>query len=344
MTTMTQGRTDIHRPSSPDFDPEAYDCLGVWDNNPEWPNPEATRRRLDIVNGLIAEGYRCGSHGMGQCGHCGAYIRYAALMAREDVKEWIWVGETCLDGRFEMIKTEFDQARKQGKLDRERMLVKAAWEALCDANPSFAYATYADDIALTLRAQAHDLGLDTAKLYGDAHLSASGVNWGLDTMHDIARKARRYGSASPKQVALVHRILDEVEGKWAAYVEGALAKKENPPTPVPTGRVVVEGTILSLKYVDGYFEGQSVCKMLVQADAGWRVYGTQPAAFGLSSHYDEELDYYVSDPGAEVGDRVRFTATIKRSEGDADFAFYSRPAKPEILQRRSVGYKDGFDG
>jgi len=331
---VSNGAVVTSRPA-PEFDPQAYDCHGVWDLRPEWPDPIATEGRLREVNDLVARGFRCGSHGSFQCGHCGhAGIRYAALMARADVKEYIWVGETCLDARFTLEKAEFDQLRRQAKLDREAQRVKTTWLAACTRSPVLAYATYAENIQAGMEREAQHLGLNRDGFFGVDHLFAARVSWGLNTAHDIARKARRYGEATDRQLALLARIMRETEEKWAAYLADELAKKALPPAPpVPEGRQVFEGVVLSFKVVDGYFEGKSVIKMLVQADEGWRVYGTMPAALGYQTHQDAEGEWH-SVEIVGVGDRVRFTATLKRSDRDHDFGFYSRPTSAEIVARR----------
>jgi hypothetical protein len=125
---MNITRTDVHRPASADFYPELYRCVGVFDTQSEWPDDRVAR--IEAVNALIAQGYRSGHGSSSQCGHCGAYIRYAALMAREDVHEWIYVGETCLGGRFEMTKVEFDTLRKNAALNGERIARRAKVEAV----------------------------------------------------------------------------------------------------------------------------------------------------------------------------------------------------------------------
>lgn len=121
----------------------------------------------------------------------------------------------------------------------------------------------------------------------------------------------KYGKWSEGQAAAVERIFqkdEEWERKRAAEREAAL--------PVPTGRIVIEGQVLKIERRESDFGVQY--KMLVKADDGWAVWGSQPK--GL---WD-----------AEIGDRVRFTATIEASEKDPKFGFYSRPTKAEILERK----------
>src|SRR4051812_12119849 len=104
--TMT--RTDIHRAASADFDPEAYDCFGVFDIATEaadfvGPTPAQT------VSRLVTEGWSFSGapHGGGQCSHCGTRLRYVALMGHRDTKTLMYIGETCLDNRFSLTKGEF---------------------------------------------------------------------------------------------------------------------------------------------------------------------------------------------------------------------------------------------
>ena len=78
---------------------------------------------------------------------------------------------------------------------------------------------------------------------------------------------------------------------------------------VPTGNVEIEGTIKTVKFVEAY----GSYKIRVVSDAGWAVWGTLPKAIRR----------------AEVGDRVRFTATVEPSKDDATFGFFKRPRNPE---------------
>jgi hypothetical protein len=326
MTTIE--RNDIHRPSAPEFDPAAYSLAGVFDLNPDYPNPTSVAYRLKLINDLIARGFRCGAHGMGQCGHCGAYIRYAALMVREDAKQWIWIGETCLDGRFAMSKPEFDKLRKQAALDRARQAKLSAFRVLCEEHPAMAYATYSHNIEIGMEQESHDLAragslrpVRDSRLAADDYVLASGLTWGLHTMADIAAKSRKYGEASDKQIALVARIVAEQESKWDSYLDRMTVKADEAPaaTLQVTGkRQVIEGTIISRKEVeDPYsYHGGTTWKMLVELADGTRVYGTEPSAFETSK-----------------GDKVRFAAAVKVSDKDPSFGFYSRPTQFEITER-----------
>lgn len=235
-------RTDIHRPGCLAFDPEAYRCVGVFDGKPDPLSNEGPRRQ-QAVAALVDQGFRFGAGSSSQCGHCGTAIRYGALMVRDDVKEFIFVGEQCLDNRFmSLTKDQFHALRRQAKLNSER--VKKA-----------------DLVAQVL---ANNPGLEQA-LTTDHHI-----------VDDIAYRLRNTGSISAKQIALVFKIQKqeaeraerrrEQEAKAAALLAAGVQ--------VPEGRVTVTGTVLSKKGQDTAYG--FVVKMLVESDEGWKVWGTVP--------------------------------------------------------------------
>src|SRR5947209_12916370 len=253
MSTAT--RSDRHRPSAPEFDPQDYDCMGVFDLAPEWGDNGS---RMATVNQLLERGYRFASHQAGGvCGHCGARLRYVALMVHLPSKDMIYVGETCLAGRFEATKAEFDHLRKTAALDREKQARKAAFLELCAQHPVLVWATYAHNIG------AVGVGETT---WGETH----GKCWAISVLDDIARKARQYGELSPRQVELITKLVGELETAEADTARrDAEAAAQPPAQPVPTGKLVVEGEIVSTRWQDNDFGGGCV-KMLVAADAGWK--------------------------------------------------------------------------
>jgi hypothetical protein len=299
MSTAT--RTDRHRPSAPEFDPEDYDCMGVFDLTQEWGD---NGDRMRSVNALRAEGYRFASHQTGGvCGHCGARLRYAALMAHLPSKDMIYVGETCLAGRFESTKAEFDRLRKTAALDRAKQARKAAFLELCEQHAVLVWATYAHNIGATA------LGEET---WDQVH----GKGWAISALDDIARKARQYGELSQRQAELITKLVAELEhAEEDTATREAEAAARPPAAPVPTGKLVVEGEIVSTRWQDNPYGPGGCMKMLVVTDAGWKVWGTMPAALNASQ-----------------GDRVRFTATIQPSDDDLCFGFFKRPTKAETLE------------
>jgi hypothetical protein len=225
---MTMARTDRHRPSAPEFDPADYSFVAVFDSHAEWPGANdhfrAQRERL------LAEGWTfSGVHGgSGQCDHCGALLRYSALMLHHPTHTMIYVGEQCLDNRFEMTKAEFQAARKAAQLDRERQAQLAAFNALCEDVPELVWATYAWNIGVAGATwETRPRWMDEpdgeqvyAPVEGTTWAERNRREWAISTLSDMARKARRYGSfASEKQAALLVRLVGELETAEAETAE-----------------------------------------------------------------------------------------------------------------------------
>lgn len=300
-------RTDIHRPSAPEFDPEAYDCRGVWDMSPESPNPAAVEHRMRVVNGLIDAGYHSGSGSSRQCGHCGTHIRYAALMVRADVKEFIYVGETCLEGRFEALTAaEFKHLRETARLNREQATKLERIEALIEANPVLAAVNDAETLAMCGQ-----------------------------FVNDIADKLRLYGELSPRQIEAfgqaVARDLERVERDAAREAE-RLAKVDAG-VRVPTGKVTVVGTVAWEGFREDSYSGNMVHKMVVEAAEGWKVWVTVPTSLhGTGSMvWDEASRSHKYEGGVKVGDRVSFIATVTAKDSDPTFGFAKRPSKAQVI-------------
>jgi hypothetical protein len=304
-------RTDIHRPGSPDFDPQAYQLVDVYDL--ATTDPREYQDLNEAIADLARDGIVQAPHARG-CGHCGqTNVRYAALLFRSDVHEWIFVGQDCLEGRFSGItKEKFAQLRKDAELARAKQAVKAAWLAFCADNPAMAYASYADNIEITLEREAkHELGVD-----GFDAVRFAGLNWNFATLADIARKSRQYGSASDKQMQLVERLVSEQDAKWASFVEKQRARGQEPakgPIPAAGQRHLIEGVVVAQKSVETPYG--TAFKMLVALDNGARLWGTEPSSLSEVAK----------------GDRVRFVAKVEASKDDASFGFYSRPTKAEIV-------------
>jgi hypothetical protein len=123
---------------------------------------------------------------------------------------------------------------------------------------------------------------------------------------DIAGKVLQWGSISEKQLAVI-------TGQYERHVNKPAAAELKPAL---SGRIVITGTILSCKYVESFTGfGCGSYKILLAEDRGFKCYGTLPAAID----------------GAEKGDRVTMTATLKVSDTDPGFALYSRPVKAEVI-------------
>lgn len=139
------------------------------------------------------------------------------------------------------------------------------------------------------------------------------IEWALSgacTNHvarDIAAKSQRW-TLSEKQLAYVTNAY-----KWAQARKEEAAAKAAAGITAPTGRQVVTGKVTKVTSQDTNFGW--VTKVIIELPTGARVRGNAPSAV---------------EP--EVGQQVTFTATFNQADGDASFAFWSRPSKWTVAE------------
>lgn len=318
-------RTDIHRPSAEEFDPEAYDCAGCFDLNPEPGDMSEVQRRMLVVSSLVTAGHKfTGVNGMGSCDHCGASVRYAALMIHTATKGMIWIGEQCLGNRFALNKSEFQTLRKNASLNRERRKKSERIAEILNTMTAEVRAAY--DWALTKPEAegmekigegpaAYFVTIDWDSATPAQRAARSDKGWGI--AFDIAAKVAAYVQPlSVKQEAFIVKLHGEWTEKAAKRAAEAAAIQAGTLTGCPVGRVTITGTIASCKFVDSDFGGGY--KMTVVSDEGFRVYGSAPRSL----------------ENTDKGARVEFSATVEPSKDDARFGFFSRPTKAKNLPRR----------
>lgn len=139
---------------------------------------------------------------------------------------------------------------------------------------------------------------------------------------DILRKLRQYGSLSERQVAAVLRGAER-DAEWALRrAQEAEALADVPP--VAEGQRRIEGEIVSAKVKTTRFGW--VAKMLVREADGNKVWGSIPRTL-LDPQYHDGQNYTGSDETLTplVGSRVAIVATVRRSDDDTHFGFFSRP-------------------
>ena len=124
MTTMA--RTDHHRPSAPDFDPESYEFTGVvFDAGADWPQANDEFRAVRAE--LIEDGYTfSGVHGgTGQCDHCGARLRYSALIRQHHTHKLVFLCPQRSEKKqcplFTMVASESPEVSCPPKLSRQNV-------------------------------------------------------------------------------------------------------------------------------------------------------------------------------------------------------------------------------
>lgn len=318
---------ETHKPIN--FDPTAYTFVGDFDNDPEpgsfigtggtwgvWDGDE--RHEVEGTNPLNAE-YRYytgllraseSSRYMKdrgpQCDHCGARIRYVAVL-RHTSGDCIAVGETCLSERVSLAsKADFDSLRKASAEAR-------AEHRIIGIRTEF-FATYPDLEAILW---------PVPESFPDGYAKR--------VLGDMGRKLRRDGSLSERQVEFARKLVVEEAERSTAKA----ARDAEPKVPAPEGRIEITGEVVSVKLQESDFG--STYKMIVRDDRGFAVYCTVPSTLNV---YERS---YMGADGAQhthsggsirdqlFGRRVKFTATLTRSDRDEGFAFGKRPAKAELL-------------
>lgn len=158
-------------------------------------------------------------------------------------------------------------------------------------------------------------GLDVAMAW---HLSdVSSLNpdvaksFEFRTLQDIVVRLIRWGSLSDKQFSFLGNLCSKLETMESDLTARRNAKEAA--RPVPSGRVVVKGKVLSVKGVDTAYGFTR--KMLVESMDGFKVYGTVPTACDI-----------------DRGMVIEFVGTCEPSKDDSKFGFFSRPAKLTVIE------------
>lgn len=217
-------------------------------------------------------------HDNGGCASCGTHFLHGAIVTNGT--DTIAIGGTCLESFGLSSKTALIRKRsaQRGETARQRI---AAEEFI----------------------QAHGLA---EVLKFDHYIT-----------QDIERKLYRYGSISPKQIDLLHKLPKDAAEQAERLAEQAKLLAQTPQ--LAEGRYEISGEIKSVKFQESYY-GDTL-KMLVEFDGANRVWGTVP-----KSIWDE----------AEKGLSVTFTATVERSKDDDHFGFFKRPTKAIITSKEEA--------
>lgn len=181
------------------------------------------------------------------------------------------------------------RARRERKAAAFAAGEAARWEALVAARPLLAELTYLPDYA--------------------------GI------LGSMRGQFERKGTLSPAQVEFAEKIIREGMETTAREEAKAAqrAQEDADAQDAPAGKVTITGRVATIRWEDNPFDprGGQVCKWLIVTDAGWKAWGSVPAAARR----------------AEVaqGDRVTFTADVAPSAKDPKFAIASRPSGFRVL-------------
>lgn len=271
-------RTDIHRPSA--IQPENYTYIDSmdteWGLGPADKGPGGLYETIERAENSTADH----SDSINRCDHCGAHLRYICFWEHIPSGEVITTGETCAHETMDVPNRLI--------LDQKRLRETAA----------------ARRAAIREREEVRVRREETAKLYPQAAEILDDYQGENYFIQDVAR---RYGKNGYLSKAQADRVVEVFE-------KDQQPKVEEVKNPVPTGKVRVEGEVVSIKLQENDFGSRLV--MVVKGD-GWAVWGTVPS----------KIDDVVR------GDKVAFNATVTASDRDESFGFYKRPTKPEITER-----------
>ncbi|MEK0324668.1 MAG: hypothetical protein QQN63_03095 [Nitrosopumilus sp.] len=292
-------RTDIHAPSFIDPSQYVYIAPVYWGGDEamqdyvssEWGhymNEEQESHRDAAENALFGDNQGLDpihKRGTTQCAHCGAHFLWGAIYYSVATQTYIVVGWICDNNTMKAdSRKALEMKRLRGKVEAYKARLKSTAKAL-------------------------EWLADNADLIPTFSPDSEPTN----TVHQSMKQSLyKYGSLTPGQAKYAPAIIEQV----AKRAEAKANEPKAEPVPKAEGRMVMTGTILGFKVVDGYGYGESVIKMIVRDDRNFKVYGTLP-----SSIYD-----------AEKGQRVTFTAAVEVSNDDNTFGFFKRPTKATILE------------
>lgn len=282
-------RTDIHRPSA--INPDDYEWVGflpkVEIDNFEFVLLE--RERIKAHMKTTGGHWSTHEHG-GSCHVCGAWANTMVIWRHAPTNTYIRTGEDCAEKMDFTMRAEFNAFRKAFNNALEAKAGKAKAEKLLEG-----------------------WGLSEVWPLYDTPIFDE---YEECTIQDMLCGLVSYGSLSDKQVALMKKLVVQIVDRDKIAAEHAAENEAADPAPVTNDRITIEGTVLSTKWdQDGYFPA---LKMLVKTVAGWKAWGTVPAAINE----------------VERNDRIKFDAAFEVSKDDPKFGFFKRPTKARILEAK----------
>lgn len=277
-------RTDEHRPSA--IEPADYAfvaCDHVQIASFGDAHFAIAQRKLIQDHMAVTGGqYSQHAHG-GVCMVCGnTQAQYTSLFYHAKSNTYVRVGSDCSEKIF---NSDFGLSKFRAQVEDVREYIAGKQKA---------------------QALLADMGLSQA---WDIFTSAERVGYETLTIVDIVGKFIKYGSVSDKTVNFLRALVARINNR--PVVEAIREAEKAASASCPTGRIVVEGTVVSTKTQSTQFG--ITYKMLVKHASGYKVYGTIPSSISV-----------------QKGDVVTFTATVEPSNDDRTFGFFSRPAKASV--------------
>lgn len=349
--STTLKRTDIHRPSA--INPADYEFVGVGHDPEDDPGAHiaAAEERRIIQAHMKRTGGKFSSHEHGgSCHVCGAHFIYYAVWYHPATNVYLHLGFDCTEklwngdaNDFRPVRSKLDKLKKEARDVRENRAGKLKAEAiLSDAGLSRAWELYDADTDELVRLKAIDrrpyaqAGDDWKERgeYTDLHTHE------YSTLRDIVRGIIKRGYVTEKQEAYLRKLLDQIDNKDARDQEREDARKaeHDAAKPCPSGRVEIEGTILSIKTHESVYGVTSKC--LIRTVEGWKAYGTVPSALWDVDKFANAVSFHRDYDKARIdrdvfpdGIPVKFRATVSPSRDDEKFGFFTRPHGGELIAK-----------
>jgi hypothetical protein len=293
-------RTDIHRPAAlvaSDYEyvaPEYLKIQGLGD-------AQYLQHCRAVVNAHMARtggAWSRHTHG-GNCMVCGnAQALYTIVFYHAGTNSYVRMGTNC--------------AEQVDSLRFNRNEVACMRRAVKDARQRKA----GKEKARTLLA---DAGLERVWDMVEQYRANDETSRPLFTMTDIVDKMVKYGNVSEAQLNYLRKLVDQTDR--AGDVAAERAAEREAAKPAPTGRVMVQGTVVSVDRREHDWGTRMV--MTVKTEDGWLAWGTVPSAL-------------LGGTDSLRGARVRFKATMEPSDKDPKFAFFSRPSSATFLEQEAA--------
>lgn len=289
---MSTVRTDIHRPSA--IIPSDYEFVACDYYGPRYDGfgDVAYNRRL-LSEHIQRTGGKFSTHEHGgSCHICGATALYMATFWHEPTNTYIQTGFDCADKMNMGDEVVFRDFRKRLAKGHEFQTGKnKAQKILTEANLLAAWDIYANRESL------------------------DGDDKEERTIRDIVNRIVRSGEMSEAQANFIRTLFSRIENRQKVKAEREAARAIAKDIPVVNGRTEIVGKVLGIKPPEEY-SAFPAWKMLVEHQDGWKVWGTIPSNL---------------DRDSLKGSTVRFKATIRPSNNDNKFGFFSRPTVAEIV-------------
>jgi hypothetical protein len=226
-------RLDAHSPLN--LVTEDYRYVGAYDNEDIFFQEDSRYLRDFLAHSTTAR------YGNGhQCDHCGAHIRYVAVLLHVPTQDHIAIGETCLGNRFALASRDFHTLRQQAANARKEHRLLTAWNEYKAEHPG--------------------VNFDLLATSENAFIK------------DVLAKGRQYGNLSDNQLNAIVRAFERDAQRAVEQAAQALVPKVD----CPEGkRITITGRLVSRKWKETQFGSVEKCLVVVDTGAGeYKVWGS----------------------------------------------------------------------